>query len=135
VEGGRATKADENADQGPAPGRLARNEYDIVACLKRSILPCRDRNLLAHGNWWEFDIDTSAIKVRSGIARAGQDQHRVLTLADIQKATDTLDDVEFELYRIQSAIEERPQPARPKPARSGSIIAFWCWLITLIRRP
>jgi len=94
VEGGRATKADEKAYfRNQRPDDLPETN-DIVACLKHSILPCRNRNLLAHGNWWEFDIDTSAITVRSGIARAGQDQHRLLTLADIQKATDTLDDVE-----------------------------------------
>ncbi len=41
----------------------------IVVCLKRSISFCRDRNLLAHGSWWEFDIDANTITVRSGIAR------------------------------------------------------------------
>ena len=38
----------------------------IVACLKRAISFCHDRNLLAHGSWWEFDIDANAITVRSG---------------------------------------------------------------------
>ena len=43
----------------------------IVACLKRSMSFCRDRNLLSHGSWWEFNANT--ITVRSGIARANQD--------------------------------------------------------------
>ena len=46
----------------------------IVECLKRSISFCHTRNWLAHGSWWEFDIDASTITVRSGIARTGQDR-------------------------------------------------------------
>jgi hypothetical protein len=91
----------------------------IVACLKRSISFCRDRNLLAHGSWWEFDIDENAITVRSGIARPNQDQHRVLTLADIQRAAISLDELEVELYKLQSAIEERPLSDRPLAARGA----------------
>jgi hypothetical protein len=79
----------------------------IVDYLKRSISYCRDRNLLAHGSWWEFDIDANRITVRSGIARCGQDQHRVLTLADIQQAAASLDELEVELWKLQSAIEAR----------------------------
>jgi hypothetical protein len=73
----------------------------IVVCLKRSISYCRDRNLLAHGSWWEFDIDANTITVRSGIARTGQDQHRALTLADIQHAAASLDELEVELWKLQ----------------------------------
>jgi hypothetical protein len=79
----------------------------IVAYLKRSIPFCRDRNLLAHGSWWEFDIDANTITVRSGIARSGQEQHRPFTLANIQDAATSLDELEVELGKIQSAIEAR----------------------------
>lgn len=97
----------------------------IVACLKHSISPCRDRNLLAHGDWWEFDIDASTITVRSGIARKGQAQHRELTLADVQRAAMSLDELEVELWKRQNAIEKRPPSIRPTAARWGSIRAFW----------
>jgi hypothetical protein len=100
----------------------------IVACLKRSISSCYDRNLLAHGDWWEFDIEKSTITVRSGIARKGQEQHRELTLANIQDAAMSLDRLEIELWNLQRAVEARPQPGRPKRTRSGSIGALWRWL-------
>jgi hypothetical protein len=104
----------------------------IVECLKRSISCCRKRNLLAHGSWWEFDLDANTITVRSGIARTGQDQHRVLTLANIQQAAASLDELEVELWKLQSTIEDRP---RPPAAKRRSIRAFWRWLTALILRP
>jgi hypothetical protein len=107
----------------------------IVEGLKRSMSSCRDRNLLAHGSWWEFDRNANTITVRSGIARKGQDQHRALTLADIQRAAMSLDDLEVELYKLQSAVEARPQSERPTAARWGSIKALWCWLTAPILRP
>jgi hypothetical protein len=107
----------------------------IVTCLKRSMSSCRDRNLLAHGSWWEFDIDANTITVRSGIARPRQDQHRVLTLADIQRAATSLDELEAELWKLQSAVEARPPSDRPTAAKWGSITAFWRWLTALILRP
>jgi hypothetical protein len=107
----------------------------IVEYLKRSISSCRDRNLLAHGSWWEFDRNANTITVRSGIARTGQDQHQVLTLADIQDAAMSLDELEVELGKLQSAVEARPPPDRPPAAKWGSIRAFWRWLTALILRP
>jgi hypothetical protein len=107
----------------------------IVECLKRSMSSCRDRNLLAHGSWWEFDLNANTITVRSGIARPNQDQHRVLTLADIQRAAMSLDELEVELGKLQSTIEDRPPPIRPSAAKWGSIRAFWRWLTALILRP
>jgi hypothetical protein len=99
----------------------------IVACLKRSISSCHDRNLLAHGSWWEFDLNANTITVRSGIARCGKDQHRALTLADIQQAAASLDELEVELWTLQSAIEKRPLPIRPS-AGKWRVRTFWRWL-------
>jgi len=79
----------------------------IVACLKRSRSLCRTRNLLAHGSWWEFDIDANAITVRSGVAWPNQDQHRPFTVAEIQSVAASFDDLEIELGKLQSAIEAR----------------------------
>ena len=78
---------------------------DIVACLRRSIPFCRDRNLLAHGSWWEFNVDT--ITVRSGVEWPEQDRHRTFTVAEIQDTASLLDDLEVELWKLQSAIEAR----------------------------
>jgi hypothetical protein len=105
----------------------------IVQCLKRSISFCRDRNLLAHGSWWEFDLNANTITVRSGIARSGQDQHRVLTLADIGRAATSLDELEVELYKLQSTIEARPALIRQPAARWSSLGAFRRWLCAMIR--
>jgi hypothetical protein len=107
------------------PGGLPETDA-IVESLKRSISFCQTRNLLAHGSWWEFK-DASTIKVRSGIARKGQSRFRTLTLADIQLAATSLDDLEVELFKLQSAVEARPPPDHP-PAARWSIKAFWRWL-------
>ena len=80
---------------------------DIVACLKRSISLCRDRNLLAHGSWWEFNVETDTITVRSGVEWPEQDQHRTFTVAEIQDAATSLDDLEVELWKLQRAIDAR----------------------------
>jgi hypothetical protein len=98
----------------------------IVACLKRSIPFSRTRNLLALGKWWEFDLEASAITVRSGVAWPNQEQHRPLTVADIRDVVTSLDTLEVELWRIQSAIEDRP---RPPAVKRSSVRAFWRWLI------
>jgi hypothetical protein len=55
---------------------------DCLTCLKRSISFCRDRNLLAHGLWWEFNVDM--ITVRSWVEWPKQAQHRTFTVAEIQ---------------------------------------------------
>ncbi|WGD56061.1 hypothetical protein QA641_20490 [Bradyrhizobium sp. CB1650] len=82
-----------NARKRPTPmGELIREHRPggspeaaaIVACLKRSILFCDDRNLLGHGTWWEFDTVANAITVRAGVAWPDQDQHRRFTVDVIQ---------------------------------------------------
>jgi hypothetical protein len=127
-----------SADQRPKRMKRLIREYHpnglpetdaLVACLKRSIPFNRTRNLLAHGKWWEFDLDADTITVRSGVARSGQDQHRPITVADIRHVVMSLDELEVELWKLQRAIQDRPLPVRPPAARWGSISAFWRWLI------
>jgi hypothetical protein len=84
---------------------------DIVASLKRSISFCRDRNLLAHGSWWEFNVDT--ITVRSGVEWPEQDRHRTFTVAEIQGTATSLDDLEVELWKLQRAIQTRAKKIDP----------------------
>ena len=102
----------------------------IVECLKRSISFCRTRNLLAHGVWWRLNIVANAITIRSRVARPNQDQHRTFKVADIQHVATSLDALEVELWKLQSAIEARPPSIRASAAKRGSIRAFWRWLIT-----
>lgn len=97
----------------------------IVACLKRSISFYHTRNLLAHGVWWRFNMGANAITVRSGVARSNHDQHRTLKVADINLVATSLDALEVELWKLQTAIEARPKPVRRK---RGPISAFWRWL-------
>ena len=97
----------------------------IVACLKRSISFYHTRNLLAHGVWWRFNMGANAITVRSRVARSNHDQHRTLKVADINLVATSLDALEVELWKLQTAIEARPKPVRRKP---GPIRAFWRWL-------
>ena len=83
---------------------------DIVACLTRSIAFCRDRNLLAHGSWWEFGDDK--ITVRSGVEWPEQDQHRTFTVAQIQDIATSLDDLEVELWKLQRVLSSPGSKAR-----------------------
>jgi hypothetical protein len=85
---------------------------NITDCLQRSIALCDQRNLLAHGTWWELDGEAGLITVRSGTARPGEEQHRQFTIEEIQRVADKLGDLEVELYKIQQAIQGRdPSPS------------------------
>ncbi len=109
-------------------------ETDAIAeCLKRSISFCRTRNLLAHGVWWRFNIVANAITVRSGVARSNQDQHRTFKVADIHLVATSLDALEVELWKLQSAIEARPPSIRASVAKRSPIRAFWRRLRPRIR--
>jgi hypothetical protein len=113
---GEQPKSRWSADKRPKLMKKLINKYhpeelpetaDIVACLMSSIPFCRDRNLLAHGSWWEFNDD--AITVRSGVEWPEQDQHRTFTVAKIQDTATSFDDLEVELWKLQRAIEARTQ--------------------------
>ena len=107
----------------------------IVACLKRSISFCRDRNLLAHGTWWEFDTDANTITVRSGVDRKNEDQHRAFAVADIQAVAMSLDDLEAELWTLRRAVEKRPAIIRlPSSGLRGASRAVFRWMATRMRR-
>jgi hypothetical protein len=80
---------------------------EIVNCLERSIPFFRERNLLAHGMWWEFNEEPVSITVRSGVEWPNVDQHRTFTVAEIQDTANSLDDLEVELWHLQRAIQAR----------------------------
>jgi hypothetical protein len=111
---GERPKSRWSADKRPKLMKKLINEHnsrglpetaDIVTCLKRSISFCRDRNLLAHELWWEFNVDT--ITVQSWVEWPKQDQHRTFTVAEIQDTATSFDDLEVELWKLQRAIEAR----------------------------
>jgi hypothetical protein len=76
----------------------------VVNSLRRSIEHCEVRNLLVHGHWWKFDMAAQVITVRRSRARRGEDRHVPITVADIQRATISLGDIESELYNFQKTI-------------------------------
>jgi hypothetical protein len=79
----------------------------ILSCLKRSIALCHQRNLLAHGYWWEFDVKEGSITVRADRNRPAIEQHQTFTVSEIERTANTLDDLEVELWKLQRSIEAR----------------------------
>jgi hypothetical protein len=81
----------------------------IVNCLQRAIEPSDFRNWLAHGEWWRFVPETNAITVCAGVTWQPNEgpAHRDVTVADIDGITAAFDDLEAELWKCQSALEER----------------------------
>jgi hypothetical protein len=139
--GERQENARWSADKRPKLMKKLINQYhpdglpetaDIVARLKRSISFCRDRNLLAHGSWWEFNVDEGTITVRSGVEWRKQDQHQTFTVAKIEDTATSLDDLEVELWKLQRAIEARAPVRRPSAGKWSSQKAALRWVATQI---
>ena len=86
----------------------------IKNILMKAISVCDDRNLLAHGEWWRFDPDTSAINVRGGTQwnDDGLVDHKAWTEAEIDAVTEKLKDFEVELFKLRRAIEQRDVQAK-----------------------
>ena len=55
----------------------------IVDALRRAILACEVRNLIAHGHWWQLDQDVRTITVRRGKLRPCEQRHVSIPVADI----------------------------------------------------
>ncbi|WP_407174561.1 hypothetical protein [Bradyrhizobium sp. STM 3562] len=85
------------------PAGLA-HTTELLAFLDSSVRLSHDRNLLAHGTWWELDADVGTIAVRAGTDWPQEDQHRTFTIADIDATAISLDNLEVELWKIQRAI-------------------------------
>jgi hypothetical protein len=133
-----------SADQRPKRMKRLIREYHpdglpetdgLVACLKRSIPFSRTRNLLAHGKWWEFDLDADTITVRSGVARSGQDQHRPITVADIRHVARRTRSGALETSaRYQGSASTGP-PASREMGFNKCILALADRAIMIVRRP
>jgi hypothetical protein len=78
----------------------------IRTILTEAIPACDDRNLLAHGDWWRFDPNTATILVRGGTQWNGVVPHKEWTEADIVDLTETLKDLESELFILRRAIQK-----------------------------
>lgn len=83
----------------------------IVAC---AIPPSDVRNMLAHGHWWAFDVDTKTITVRATTVWPDEELHRDFTEEDIEKTVSDFEKLEGELYRLQRQIEGR-RPCEQNP--------------------
>jgi hypothetical protein len=80
----------------------------ICQLLSDAIAACDDRNLLAHGEWWCFYPDTSAIEVRGGTQwKDGCVDYKSYPLADIRAVVAKFDELEIELFKLRRCIEKR----------------------------
>lgn len=66
---------------------------------------CDRRNHLAHGAWWRYHVETSAIEVRWWDKKLPEFES--FTLDDICEITGNLKAFSSELYKLQRAIEDR----------------------------
>jgi len=79
----------------------------ITEVLKRVIPLCDDRNLLAHGTWWEFNPGTGTITVARGTTRPGERANVSFTVHQIEAIASRIQDAEAELWHLKRAIENR----------------------------
>jgi hypothetical protein len=88
----------------------------ISSRLQLAIEPSEFRNWLAHGEWWLFAPETKSMTVCAGTAWEpnGSPEHLDVTAADIDRAATVFDDLEAELWKCQSEIEERPKRSSDK---------------------
>jgi hypothetical protein len=84
----------------------------IKNILQESICPSHQRNFLVHGEWWCLNKQTSAITVRSDKKRCGEEQHRDIRAADIEKLVETFKTLEAELSKLRRQIEKTHDPDR-----------------------
>ena len=78
------------------------NIRKVCAQLRRAIEPCDLRNVIAHGHWWKFNVDTQMLTVRREKLRRGQRRFVRVKLARIERAERTLSDVDVQLYKLTS---------------------------------
>lgn len=79
----------------------------IINGLKRAVVPCDLRNLLAHGHWWQLDQERQALTVRREKVHSSQTRYLRITVSKIDRAKEALHDVEVELYKASREIKRR----------------------------
>ena len=92
----------------------------IKSLLNEAILPCRDRNFLAHGTWSCFNRRSLTIEVRSGVRWGGQppSENRTYAMSGILKLARKFKDMEAELYKIRRSLEPKMSEAETRAASS-----------------
>jgi hypothetical protein len=95
-------------------GETIPEKAPIVQLLTHAKAPCDDRNLLAHGQWWRFDPNTSTIDVRGGRQRDdGCVEHNRFTVAGIHEIIEKFKNLEAELFKLRRSIADRAHHFRP----------------------
>jgi hypothetical protein len=83
----------------------------ITSTLDRANSACELRNLLAHGHWWELGQETITVRRHKVVfgkqQRPRKEWHKTITMEEINRAADELENLEFELSCLQKPIEER----------------------------
>ena len=86
----------------------------IVQCFDEAYALCSDRNWLAHGLWWRFDANTGVLDVHAVRVQPDELLNREFTVEQIERIATAFADVEVELWKLQTAIEDR-LPQEPLP--------------------
>jgi hypothetical protein len=87
------------------------NSRKIGAALRRAIPSCDLRNVLAHGHWWVFNSKPEAITIRRQKLRPGQKRFVRVKVARINRAEQTLRDIEATLYQLTTGIRRKNEIA------------------------
>jgi hypothetical protein len=93
----------------------------IKNVLNEAILPCRDRDFLAHGTWCCFNRRSLTLEVRGGVRWAQPElppENRAYTVSDILKLARRFKDIEAELYKIRRSLEPKISEAELRAASS-----------------
>src|SRR5262249_13625975 len=91
----------------PICGHSSKHLFACCSRMPNLSIGSRDRNLLTHGIWWQFDVKEASVIVRSGNVRPDHNQHQTFTVERIKKLAMGFNELEADLYRLQRAIEAR----------------------------
>jgi len=89
--------------------------------LDEAVHLCRERNFLAHGTWWCFNLRTKTVEIRGGLRWERLELppgNREYTVPDIEGLADKFKDIEAELYKIRRSLEPKMTDAEIRAASS-----------------
>jgi hypothetical protein len=77
----------------------------VIELLARAMPASHERNLYVHGEWWRFNTESRTVTVRRSTIRPGEQPHVDFTAVNLDRLTETLKDIEVELFTRRRAIE------------------------------